>query len=85
MVMLQVRKISYEDQEFERDEIMTVTEAAQALGITVDAVISAVRVGKFTEVVDPDAAHPFKNRRFMLRWEVEEEAARRARVAEKWA
>lgn len=85
MVRLRVRKIEYEDREFEREEIVTLTEAAEVLGMTVDAVISAIRTGRFTEVLDPDAIHKFKNRRFMLRSEVEEAAELRAKAAARWA
>ena len=85
MVTLQVRKIIYEEGQFEPEQVMTIREAADALGMTLDAVIAAVRGGRLTELLDPDATHQFKNRRFVLRAEVEEEAEKRQRVADKWA
>ncbi len=58
--------------------------AADRLGLTVDAVISAITRGKLTELIDPEPLHRFKHRRFVLRSEVEEMAERRQRAAEKW-
>ena len=81
MVTLRMRKITYENRDFEVKELMTIKSAAERLNMTIDAVISAVARGLFTELVDPHAVNPFKNRRFLLRSEVEEMAERRARAA----
>lgn len=78
MVTLQVRRIVYEDQDFEPAEVLTVKDAASMLDLSLEAVISLVSRGRLTELIDPHATHRFKNRRFLVRAEVEEMAEQRA-------
>ena len=84
MVTLKTRRITYEDREFDPGEIMTIKEASVRLGCSIDAAVALVSRGQLTELIDLEALHQFKKRRFVLRSEVEELAARRERVAEKW-
>lgn len=84
MVALQVRRIVYEEAEFEPDDVMALKEAAQELGMTLAALITAVDRCRLTELVDPDAVHAFRRRRFVLRSEVQEMAEKRQRAADKW-
>lgn len=81
---MQIRRVTYETIDVDRDELMTLTDAAKMLGISIPGLRSAMDRGQFTEYVDPDALTT-KHRRFVLRAEVEAETERRARAAEKWA
>ena len=83
-MILQQRVISYEDVEIKPEEVMSLKEVSQVLEISIEGASSLVDRGRLTELVDPDALSRFKNRRFALRSEVEELAARRKRAAEKW-
>ena len=84
MVTLQVRRVIYEDLEVDPTDVMTVKEASERLGLTLEGVISVITRNRLTELIDPDAVHQFRNRRFVLRSEVEEMAERRERAARKW-
>ena len=84
MVTLQVRRIVYEEQEFEIGEVMSLKEASEVVGISLQAVITAVTRGKLTELLDVDAIHRFRDRRFVLVSEVEKMAEERRRRREKW-
>jgi len=80
----EVRRITYEVEELDPGELMAISEAARVLGMTIPGVRSAMDRGQFTEVVDPDAVEQ-RFRRYLLRQEVEDLAARRERSAEKRA
>jgi len=53
------------------DELITMTEAAEIRGVTVQAISQAVRVGRLTRYVDPDATNPQRSRTLVSRHEVE--------------
>lgn len=81
MVTLQVRVISYEERDFEVSELMALRDAAEALDLSLQSIISMVSRGRLTEIIDPDPIHPFKDRRFVLRAEILREVKRRQRAA----
>lgn len=74
-----IKRVNYERIDLEREELMTVTEAANALGLTLPGVIAAIQRGVLTEVIDEEAANPQRERRLLLRSEVEAEVVRRGR------
>lgn len=84
MVILRVRRIVYEEGEFDVGDVMSLKVAAEFLGLSLQSVINQVNRGKLTELVDEDSIHAFRNRRYVLRSEIEEMAERRQRQAEKW-
>ena len=53
------------------DELVTLTEAAEMRGVTVQAISQAVKAGRLTRYVDPDAANPQRSRTLVSRREVE--------------
>ena len=53
------------------DELITLTEAAEIRGVTVQAISQAVKVGRLTRYVDPDAANPQRSRTLVSRCEVD--------------
>ena len=53
------------------DGLITLTEAAEIRGVTVQAISQAVAAGRLTRYVDPDAANPQKGRVLVSRREVE--------------
>lgn len=84
MVTLQRRVITYEPWDFEISDVMSIKDAADALGLSLQAVINQVNRGRLTELVDEDSIHAFRGRRYVLRSEVERMAERRQRQAQKW-
>jgi hypothetical protein len=82
MITLQVRRVTYEDIEVDPGDVVSMREAADILDMTTQGVGSALNRERLTELVDPDASMA-KNRRYLLRREVEELAARKRRAAEK--
>ena len=84
MVTLRVRRIQYEEGEFDIEEVMTLKEASEVLGLSLQSVINQVNRGRLTELVDEDSIHAFRNRRYVLRSEIEEMGERRRRQAAKW-
>ncbi|MEJ2600593.1 MAG: hypothetical protein P8Z00_19825 [Anaerolineales bacterium] len=65
-----MRKTTYVDVDIDRSKLMTLTEAAEMIGITLPGVIRAIERGSFTEIIDEDAG--YHNRRLLIRDEVEE-------------
>lgn len=61
----------------EREDLLSIKDAAEALGMTMPGVIAAINRGELTEVVDDDALNPNRDRRFVLLQEVLEAATRR--------
>lgn len=53
------------------EDLMTQAEAARILGISVQAVNQQLSRGRFTVVIDTEARNPYRERRFVLRSEVE--------------
>jgi len=84
MITLQVRRVTYEDIEIDPGDVVSMREAAGILGMTTQGVGSAMNRERLTELVDPDASMA-KQRRYLLREEVEALAARKQRAAEKRA
>lgn len=84
MVALRVRRIVYEEGEFEVGEVMSLKAASELLGLSLQAVINFVNRGRLTELVDEGSIHAFRNRRFVLRSEIEDMAERRQLQAQKW-
>lgn len=75
-----IRRVVYEVVEVEPRELMSIANASRVLGMTIDGVRSAIDRGKLTVFIDPEALEQ-RYRRFVLRSEVEEMAARRERGA----
>lgn len=82
MITLQIRRVTYEDVEIDPGDVVSMREAADILGMTTQGVGSAMNRERLTELVDPDASRA-KERRYLLRKEVDELAARKQRAAEK--
>jgi hypothetical protein len=74
---LQKRTIIYEDVSIDANELMTIREASQMLGIGLAGVRSAIARDAFTEIIDVDAIERNRryNARYLLRSEVEAAAA----------
>jgi len=53
------------------DQLITITDAAKFRSITTQAISNAITAGRLTAYPDPDAAHPQKEHRLVLRSEVE--------------
>jgi hypothetical protein len=84
MITLQVRRVTYEDIQIDPGDVVSMREAADILDMTTQGVGSALNRERLTELVDPDASKA-KQRRYLLRSEVEDLAARKQRAAEKRA
>ncbi len=69
-----VRIITYETTVLESADLMTLSDAARELGITVPGVISAINRNELTEIVNPAAK--FRGRRLLKRSEVDRLARR---------
>lgn len=80
---LQKRVVSYEDVDLKAEDVLTISEAARLLDMTIQGLGAAINRGQLTEIVDPDAITQ-QGRRFVLRSEVEPLAERRQRAREKW-
>lgn len=74
----QVRHITYQDQELDPADLMTITEAAEHLDRTVWAVVGLLDKARLTEIRDPQATGR-SGLRLLLRAEVE--ALRQERAA----
>lgn len=70
MPMYKVKKVTYEEQELNPADLMTLVEAAEALDMSIPGVRSAIDRGDFTEIIDPRAR--FHGKRLLLRAEVSE-------------
>ncbi len=75
----QMRETSYKHADLERADLLSIQEAADALGMTLPGVIAAINRGELTEVVDVDARNPYRDRRFVIREEIQAAVARRSR------
>lgn len=84
MITLQIREVTYRDVEIDPADVVSMREAADILGMTTQGVGSALSREQLTELVDPDASKA-KERRYLLRKEVEALAARKKRAADKRA
>jgi hypothetical protein len=75
---LQKRVITYEDVSIDANELVTIREASEMLGIGLAGVRSAIARDAFTEIVDVDAVERGRryNARYLLRSEVEAAATR---------
>jgi len=68
---LRIRKEeTAEEITLEETEVMTMTEAAREMEVTLSAIHQAIRRGDFTEIIDPSARF-HQRRRLLLRKEVE--------------
>ncbi len=74
---LQKRVITFEDISIDANELLTLREASEALGMGLSGVKSAIDRGRFTEIIDVDAIERGRryNARYLLRSEVEAAAA----------
>ena len=70
------RVVSYVEVEVAPEDVMSLNEAARLLGLRNQAIVSAIARGRLTELVDAEARNPRRDRRFVLRAEVEEMAKR---------
>ena len=84
MVTLRMRIVSYEEREFDIEDVMSLKDAAELAGVSLQVIITAVGRCALTELLDPDAIHRFRDRRYVLRSEIEKMAEDRRRRAEKW-
>lgn len=82
MITLQIREVTYREIEIDPGDVVSMREAADILDMTTQGVGSALNREQLTELVDPDASKA-KERRYLLRKEVEELAERKKRAAEK--
>jgi hypothetical protein len=70
-MVYQTTRLVYEDRpDLETKDVMTIAEAARALGVTVQAVAQSLDRGAMTIVIDTQAP-PRQGRRLVLRSEVE--------------
>ena len=58
----------YQPVDLSREDVVTIAEAAKALGLTMPGVIRAIERGVLTEVIDDNAS--YHGRRLLLRAEV---------------
>jgi len=58
------------DIDIDRPKLITLTEAADIIGMSLPGVIRAIERGALTEIIDEDAG--YHNRRLLIRDEVEE-------------
>jgi hypothetical protein len=74
---LQKRVTTYEDISIDANELMTIREASEALGMGLSGVRAAIERRVFTEIIDADAIERNRryNARYLLRSEVEAAAA----------
>lgn len=79
MPQLQKRVVGYETVSVEADDLLSLSQAAQVMGLTIPGVIAAIQRGELTELVDPNAEYQQQGRRFVLREEVEAGAEARGR------
>jgi hypothetical protein len=76
---LQKRVVSYEDIDINANELLTIREASEMLGMGLSGVKSAIDRGVFTEIIDVDAIERNRryNARYLLRSEIEAAMAKR--------
>ena len=74
----EAKHVSYRPADVDPEELVTLTEAAEMLGLTIPGVIAAIQRGAFTEIINREARNPQHRRRLLLRAEVEADARRRA-------
>jgi hypothetical protein len=74
---LQKRVTTYEDVSIDANELVTIREAAEMLGMGLSGVRGAIDRRVFTEIIDLDAIERNRryNARYLLRSEVEAAAA----------
>jgi hypothetical protein len=72
-----IKRVSYEEIELDRADLMTLTEAAEILGLTLPGVISAMDRGRLSEIINDEAPNPQHGRRLVLRADVASEQHRR--------
>ena len=65
-----IRKITYEPVDMDKDDLMTFSEAAKELGLSLHTIKTNAEAGRMTLVIDPD--RNYQARRLVLRSEVEE-------------
>ena len=73
----EVKKTRYEPADVAEEELITIKDAAELLGMTMPGVIAAIQRGAFTEIINREAVNPQHGRRLLLRAEVEADAERR--------
>jgi hypothetical protein len=80
-VRLQKRVISYEDFDVSANELLTIREAAEKLGVKINAVLGLIDRDTLTQIVDADAVERGRrySTKFVLRKEVEALAEERRR------
>lgn len=69
--MYTVKRVHYERIEPSPADLITIKQAADALGLTIPGVVAALNRGRFTEIINEDAPNPQRERRLLLRSEVE--------------
>lgn len=72
-----VRQITYEPAELGPEELYSMREAAELIGISLPALCGAMDRGQLTEVVDNEATNYYRGRRYAIRAEVAEYARAR--------
>ena len=69
--MYQIKRVTYEDVDIPPDALMTIREAAEVLGMTMQGVDSALNRGELQEIINPQSQGKQQGRRLVLRAEVE--------------
>jgi hypothetical protein len=70
MARYKVRRVTWEDFDGDRKDLVTISAAAKLLEVSVQAVSQAADRGRFTVVEDVEAANPRRGGRLLLRSEV---------------
>jgi hypothetical protein len=73
-----VKTTGYQPLDIDRDDLLSISEAADVLGLTLPGLIAAMNRGELREVIDDEAPMYWRDRRFVLRSEVEAARERRA-------
>jgi hypothetical protein len=67
--MYKIRRVEYDEIELDQDELMTIAQAAQELGVSMNTVQANLDANRFTEIIDSDKT--WQSRRLLLKTEVE--------------
>lgn len=68
--MYMIKRVVYEDIGISIDQLVTISEAAEMLGMTKNGVISAMNRGVLSEITDLQAVKYRKGRRLLIKSEV---------------
>lgn len=68
-----IKQIIYTDIDLSPDDLIGLAEAAQLLKVSLSRIRAMVDRNELTEVIDTEATNPNRDRRFLLRRDVENE------------